>query len=190
MNNMQLKKDGRIWIRNKARTYPEAWATESEVFDFLYGFVRKIKPEKILEIGTFEGDTAIAMARGLRANNFGRLVTLDIKDYGQEIIFTEASLGQYVQCVKSAPLEYLARTTEKFDMAFIDDGHSYEECIRDLENCNRLVKPYGYILGHDVLMINGVNVAYSSFLERYKAKYHNLILYSYDGVFILKKLYN
>jgi len=189
MNTVQMKKDNRIWIRNQARNYPENWAAETEVFDFLYGFVRMIKPEKVLEIGTFEGDTAIAIAKGLRDNNMGNLVTLDVKDFGQEKNILEAGLDKYVQCIKSEPLEYLARTTDKFDMAFIDDGHSYEECKRDLENCDKLVKVHGYILGHDVLMINGVNLAYSSFLEGHKGKYHNMIIYSYEGVFILKKLY-
>ena len=188
MNTVQMKKDNRIWIRNQARNYPENWAAETEVFDFLYGFVRMIKPEKVLEIGTFEGDTAIAIAKGLRDNNMGNLVTLDVKDFGQEKNILEAGLDKYVQCIKSEPLEYLARTTDKFDMAFIDDGHSYEECIRDLENCHRLIKNYGYVLGHDVLTINEVSLAYSNFLERYKGQYHNLIINSYDGVFILKRI--
>jgi len=190
MSDIQLKKDNRTWTRNKARTYHESWATEVEVFDFLYGFVRMIKPEKVLEIGTFEGDTAIAIAKGLQSNNFGHLTTLDIRDYGQEENIANLELNHYVQCIKSNPLEYITQTTERFDMAFIDDGHSYEDCIRDLENCNRLIKINGYILGHDILMINGVSLAYNAFLEKYKAKYHNMIIYSYDGVFILKKLYN
>lgn len=189
MNTVQMKKDNRIWTRNVARNYPENWAAEIEVFDFLYGFVRMIKPEKVLEIGTFEGDTAIAIAKGLRDNNMGRLITIDIKDFGQEKNITKAGLDKYVKCIKSEPLEYLTHTPDRFDMAFIDDGHTYEECTRDLENCDRLIKTNGYILGHDVLTINGVSLAYNSFLEKHKDKYHNLIIYSYDGVFILKKLY-
>lgn len=190
MNTIQMQRDGKVWTRNVARNYPLNWTTEVEVFDFLYGFVRMIKPEKVLEIGTFEGDTAIAIAKALRVNNFGGLTTLDTKDYGQEKNIVEAGLDKYIECIKSDPLKYLAQTNNKFDMAFVDDGHSYEDAIRDLENCDRLVKPHGYILGHDILMINGVSLAYSSFLDKHKAKYHNLIVYSYDGVFMLKKLYD
>jgi predicted O-methyltransferase YrrM len=191
MNTLKLNKYGRTWIRNQARSYPENWATEIEVFDFLYGMVRMVKPEKILEIGTFEGDTAIAMAKGLRDNNFGHLITLDIKDFNQENNIKEVGLEKYVKCIKDKPEQFLAELTNNyFDMAFIDDGHSYHEAMRDLENCHRLVKTHGYILGHDVLMVNSVNLAYTTFLDKHKAQYHNLIVSSYDGVFILKKLYD
>lgn len=190
MITYKLNKYGRTWIRNQARNYPENWATEIEVFDFLYGFVRMIKPEKILEIGTFEGDTAIAMGKALKENNFGHLTTLDIKDFGQEKVIKDAGLDLYIKCVKNDPLTYLANTPDRFDMAFIDDGHSYNECMRDLQNCHRLVKTHGYILGHDVQMINSVGLAYSTFLDGHKGQYQNIIITSYDGVFILKKLYD
>lgn len=190
MNNIKLTKDGRTWTRNVARKYPENWATETEVFDFLYGIVRMTKPERVLEIGTFEGDTAIAIGKALRENGVGNLITLDIKDFDQEANVKEAGLDKYVKCIKEKPDEFLAQLSDNsFDMAFIDDGHSYDDCSRDLRNCHRLVKRFGYILGHDVLMINGVNLAYSAFLDAHKAQYHNLIVASYDGIFILKKLY-
>jgi predicted O-methyltransferase YrrM len=185
-----MKKWGRIWTRNKARNYPENWATEIEVFDFLYGFVRMIKPEHILEIGTFEGDTAIAMAKGLKENGDGRIITLDVKDFGQEKNIEDMDLTKYVKCVKDKPTEFLDNLPDKyFDMSFIDDGHTYDECMRDLKNSHRLIKSQGYILGHDILEIQGVHLAYSLFLEKYRAQYQNLIISSYDGVFILKKLY-
>jgi predicted O-methyltransferase YrrM len=190
VKTFKLEKCGRTWIRNEARSYPEDWATEVEVFDFLYGFVRMVKPEKVLEIGTFEGDTALAMAKGLKENNFGHLVTLDIQDFGQEKVIADVELTSYVTCIKNDPLIYLANTQDRFDMAFIDDGHHYDEAIRDLENCHRLVKTHGYILGHDVLMVNSINLAYTNFLDKHKDQYHKIIIDCYDGLFILKKLYD
>jgi len=35
------------------------------------------------------------------------------------------------------------------DAVYIDGDHSYEGCARDLEEALRLVKPGGYIMGHD-----------------------------------------
>lgn len=190
MNEVKLTKWGRTWTRNKARKYPENWATESEVFDFLYGFARMIKPENVLEIGTFEGDTAIAIAKALKANNMGRVITLDVKDFGQEENIKAEGLEQYVKCVKDNPAGFLEGLSNSyFDMAFIDDGHSYAECSRDLANCHRLIRPNGYILGHDVLMIEGVRQAYDAFISLHKDQYERLVVASYDGVFILKKIY-
>lgn len=188
MNTIQMKKDGKIWIRNVARNYPFNWATEVEVFDFLYGFTRMIKPEKVLEIGTFEGDTAIAIGKALKENQLGHLVTLDIKDYGQEKNIADVGLTNFITCIKENPNEYVQNLIQEYDMIFIDDGHDYPEVIRDLENAHRLIKPLGFILGHDVLAQAGVNIAYTNFTNRYKDQYHKIIVNSYDGVFILKKI--
>jgi hypothetical protein len=38
---------------------------------------------------------------------------------------------------------------EYFDWVYIDADHSYEGCLRDLTNCDQLVKEDGLILGHD-----------------------------------------
>lgn len=186
---MELKKGLQIWHRHKARNFPEAWSSEEEVSDFLYGMVRMIKPERVVEIGTFEGDAAVAIARGLRDNNFGHLITTDIKDYGQEKVLSDEGLSEYVTFVKENPNEYLDSLPGGVDMVFIDDGHAYHEVIRDLEKAHRLIKVHGFILGHDVLMIPDVTRAYDNFTTRYKDQYHKIIVNSYDGVFMLKKVY-
>lgn len=38
---------------------------------------------------------------------------------------------------------------EYFDWVYIDADHSYEGCLDDLINCDKLVKTTGLILGHD-----------------------------------------
>src|SRR3990172_1438009 len=176
MDILELKKGNKVWHRNKARTYPESWATESEVFDLLYGFTRMIKPERVLEIGTFEGDTSVSIGKALRDNNLGHLITTDIKDYGQENVIKEAGLSDFITCVKNSSTVFMDGLVPGFDMIFIDDGHSFPEVIRDLEIANRLVKNHGFILGHDVLMIPDVSNAYGNFLSRYKDKYHHIII--------------
>lgn len=56
----------------------DGWTAEVETLEFLYGLVRLVKPQFILETGTWHGFGATAMGRALKENGFGRLVTLEI----------------------------------------------------------------------------------------------------------------
>lgn len=62
---------------------PERWrmldtmTAELEVLDFLRSLVTTLKPQLVVETGTFLGLSALAMAEGLRENGFGRILTCD-----------------------------------------------------------------------------------------------------------------
>lgn len=43
-------------------------------------FVQMVRPERIVEVGTFSGYSALCMAEGLAANNYGHLYTFEIND--------------------------------------------------------------------------------------------------------------
>jgi predicted O-methyltransferase YrrM len=190
MNQKLLIRGNKIWHQNEARNYPDAWASEVETSDFLYGFVRLIKPETCLEIGTFEGDASIAIARGLKDNNFGHLYTTDIKDFGQVNNIKDSGTSDFITCyIAKNPISDLFIKECKFcmDMIFIDDGHSYEEVTRDLNIANELCSVGGYILGHDVIGIKTVKQAYLDFLNKNSYQYENIVLASYAGLFILKR---
>tara|TARA_B100000214_G_scaffold366340_1_gene335159 strand:- start:49 stop:657 length:609 start_codon:yes stop_codon:yes gene_type:complete len=45
--------------------------------------------------------------------------------------------------------EYLPTKDTKLDWIYVDGDHSYEGCLRDLENAIKVVKPGGFILGDD-----------------------------------------
>jgi GT2 family glycosyltransferase len=65
------EKRGRLWSMFDSRT------AESEALDFLLALTRLIKPEAVLETGTWLGLSACAIGKGLLANGFGRLTTLE-----------------------------------------------------------------------------------------------------------------
>ena len=66
---------------------------------------------------------------------------------------------------------------EKLDWIYIDGDHSYEGCLRDLENSLKVVKPGGLILGDDYGWENakwskpGVTKAVDEFINRYKLSF-------------------
>jgi predicted O-methyltransferase YrrM len=183
---------GLTWKRPKAMHYHENWAVEEEVAHFLYGFVKMVKPKNILEIGTFEGVSACAIGQALKDIKFGKLWTIDNKDYGQKEYIKNQYLESYVECIiGSSPTEIFEIQQKegiKFDICFIDDGHEFDEALRDLLVCDKVIRQFGYILGHDVLECETVNNALNHFLEEYPNRYEKIIISSYNGLFILRKL--
>jgi hypothetical protein len=60
------------------RAWPgELWGIELEVGDFLWGLVRGLRPELVLESGTGKGISSRFIARALQENRRGRLVTFE-----------------------------------------------------------------------------------------------------------------
>lgn len=63
--------------------HPELWkmadsqSTELEVIDFLKALVIAMKPQLIVETGTFLAYSTLKMAEGLRENGFGKIITIE-----------------------------------------------------------------------------------------------------------------
>jgi predicted O-methyltransferase YrrM len=55
----------------------DSQSTELEVLDFLKALVTTVKPQLIVETGTFLGYGTIALAQGLKVNGFGRIITIE-----------------------------------------------------------------------------------------------------------------
>jgi predicted O-methyltransferase YrrM len=182
MGQIIRTRNGKTWSKKKN------WTVEDETLSFLYSFVKLVKPNDVLEIGTFEGDSAEVIAKALLENKSGKLLTIDTKDYGQS---KRLEYLENVICLLSS-IENLntkfsdVKISDLFDMIFIDDGHEYNDVIRDLKYSDKLLKKNGYILGHDVVAIKSVNEAYQEFLST--RIYEHIVLDSFAGLYIIKKL--
>jgi hypothetical protein len=52
-------------------------ASEVEMGDLLYGLVRMLKPDLVVETGTYKGNSTQRMAKAVEKNGLGRIVTCD-----------------------------------------------------------------------------------------------------------------
>lgn len=73
------------WTKPSDRCpHPEWWhapdsdSAEDEVADLLWGLVRALQPEVVVETGTAHGRTASRLLDGIEANGHGRLVTYEV----------------------------------------------------------------------------------------------------------------
>ncbi|KQR93839.1 methyltransferase [Chryseobacterium sp. Leaf180] len=97
---------------------------------------KMLKPEKILEIGTFTGYATLCMAEGLTDN--GKITTLDINEdlaYLPRKYFSESEFSSKIDFKIQNAKDFLAETDEVFDLIFIDaDKESYTEYFRLLKD--------------------------------------------------------
>ena len=122
---------------------------------FLAWLVGLVQARRCLEVGTFTGYSALAMALALPAD--GRLVTLDLSEEWTAVgraFWREAGVAERIDLRLGPALESLARLVAEepaggFDFAFLDaDKTEYADYY---EYCLKLVRPGGVIAVDNVL---------------------------------------
>lgn len=113
-------------------------------------FSRMIRPDQILEIGTYTGYSAICLARGL--NKGGQLHTIEIDDELESIArkyFVRAGLSDKIVQHIGPALEIIPTLNQTFDLIFLD-ADKLEYCTYFDLVFDKL-RPGGFILADNVL---------------------------------------
>ena len=159
---------------------------------------KMLKPEKILEIGTFTGYATLCLAEGLAKN--GKITTLDVNEelaYLPKKYFAESEFSEKINFRLQDAKDFLKETEEVFDLVFIDaDKENYAEYFR-------LIKPK--VKSGSVIMFDNV-LWYGKVLEENPKQestkkikelndsvaqdtdFENLILPLRDGVNLIRKI--
>lgn len=97
---------------------------QGKFFEFIS---KMVQAEKILEIGTFTGYSAICWAKGLKEN--GKLYTIEINDEREAIIkkyIKKSGMENKIELLFGDALEIIPNLNHQFDIIFIDaDKPSY-----------------------------------------------------------------
>jgi predicted O-methyltransferase YrrM len=113
-------------------------------------FSKMIRPDRILEIGTYTGYSAICLAEGLTPD--GKLVTVDINEELAARVrgyFAESPFSHQIDYLIGDAMELIPALNEKWDIVFIDaDKHNY---INYYHLVFPMVKVGGYIIADNVL---------------------------------------
>ena len=115
-------------------------------------FSQMIRPQRILELGTFTAYSTLCLAEGLADD--GTLVTLEHNDELEDMILRNLALsplGEKVQLVIGDAMEWLAAQSADllYDLVFIDaDKREYSAY---LDAILPLVRPGGWILADNTL---------------------------------------
>lgn len=111
---------------------------------------KMIRPERILEIGTYTGYSAICLAKGLTEH--GKLHTIEINEELEQIstkYFTKYGFNSKIIAHQGDALEIIPVIDEVFDLIFIDgDKRTYCEYYNLVID---KLQPGGFILADNVL---------------------------------------
>ncbi len=134
--------------------HPERWhmydsmTAEAEVLEFLRTMVTTLKPELIVETGSFLGVSTLWMAEGMRSNGFGKIISCEF----DPVVFEKAKekiaasgLAEFIELRNESSLEMKVEGT--IDILFSDSDMP----IRAAEVKRYLpqIRSTGLILMHD-----------------------------------------
>ena len=140
----------RLWRATHLHTVHGRMASGHLQGRLLKMLVQMIRPHNILEVGTFSGYSAIAMAEGLEDG--GRIYTFEINDEMED--FTRpwiegSSVADKITFIIGDALIEAPRLGVTFDMAFIDgDKRTYQACY---DMVLSILRPGGYIIADNTL---------------------------------------
>ena len=134
--------------------HPERWhmydslSAEIEVLEFLKAVVTTLKPELVVETGTFSGLSTLRIAEGLKQNNLGRVITCEwdkkVYDVARQR-FAQSGLGNWIDARNESSLEM--KVDGPIDMLFCDSNPELRE--QEVRHFLPQMNPYGLILIHD-----------------------------------------
>jgi caffeoyl-CoA O-methyltransferase len=158
-----------------------------------------IKPENVLEIGTYTGYSALCFAEGIREG--GKVITIDVNEELEDLVreyIDKAGMNDKIDYRIGDAMEIIPTLSEQFDVVFIDADKknycNYYDLVFDK------VKTGGYIIADNVLW-SGKVLEDNETLDRetkilmdYNNKVHNdvrvqeVLLPIRDGLMIARKL--
>lgn len=134
--------------------HPERWhmydsmTAEAEVLEFLRTLITTIKPELVVETGSFLGVSTLWIAEGLKANGRGKIVSCEF----DPVVFAAAQekiaasgLAEWIELRNESSLEMVVPGT--IDLLFSDSDMPIREA--EVKRFLPQVNPYGLVLLHD-----------------------------------------
>jgi hypothetical protein len=117
----------------------------------LYATIRNLKPDHVVEIGTYQGGTAEVLSRALQANGQGMLHTVspfDVERFGPVFAQWPAELRAHAMYHPVDSMGFFIWMTEQRirpGVVFVDGNHDYEFAAFDIWSASRRMTPGGFI---------------------------------------------
>lgn len=133
---------------------PERWhmydsmTAEAEVLEFLRTLITTVKPELVVETGSFLGVSTLWIAEGMKANGFGKIISCEF----DPVVFAKAKekvavsgLAEWIELRNESSLEM--KVEGMIDLFFSDSDMPIRE--QEVKRFLPQIRPTGLILMHD-----------------------------------------
>ena len=112
-----------------------------------FSIALQMKTKKILELGVRNGGSSYPFLVACKVLG-GHLTSVDIKS---NVWIAPEDLAEYQTFIQSDAIEFLTKNTEKYDLIYVDDCHSYPHVKKELEEIDRISDENTIILLHDLM---------------------------------------
>ena len=140
----------RLWRATNVKTLHGRMASGHLQGRLLKMLVEMIRPQNVLEVGTFSGYSAISMAEGL--NEGGRLYTFEVNDEMEDFTrpwIEQSAVADKITFIIGDALDGAPRLGVEFDMVFIDgDKRAYYDYY---DMALSVLRPGGFIVADNTL---------------------------------------
>lgn len=136
-----------------------------DTLDYILNIIKDLKPERILEIGTAIGYSAISFSKYLAEN--GRIDTIEIESLRVEQALKnieKVGVKDKIRVLEGDALDILPYLNEQYDLIFIDASKG--KYVEFFEHALRLCKKGGLILADNVLYKGMVMSDYNKHKQR------------------------
>jgi predicted O-methyltransferase YrrM len=123
---------------------PDSDATEIDVTHLIAAFVTALKPDLIIETGSYHGDTTEAIGEALQALRHGWLISVECDPQCADVT-RQRVLGLPVAVVEGAASEFIPK--QPIDLLFIDCETKGR--LKQLQHFKSYASPRCVILMHD-----------------------------------------
>ncbi|MDX1904981.1 MAG: O-methyltransferase [Thermonemataceae bacterium] len=157
-----------------------------------------IRPERVLEIGTYTGYSALCLAEGLQEN--GKIFTIDVNEELELFVkkyIAKAKMEEKIHLSIGNAMEIIPKLKEKWDLVFIDADKANYQKYYDV--VFEQVKKGGWIIADNVLWSGKIVetikandketkalLAFNHFVQN-DERVENLLLPIRDGLMIVRK---
>jgi predicted O-methyltransferase YrrM len=126
----------------------DSMTAEAEVLEFLRTLITTVKPELVVETGSFLGVSTLWIAEGMKQNGFGKIISCEL----DPVVFAKAhekvaasGLSSWIDLRNESSLEMKIEGT--IDIFFSDSEISIRE--QEVRHYLPQINPHGLILIHD-----------------------------------------
>lgn len=119
-------------------------SAESEILVLLKALVISLKPQFILETGTYHGSTASAMLQGIEYNQYGELITLEADRQLAEKVQSEID-NPHLKIINTNSLEYIPK--KPIDLLYLDSSRPIR--IKEFWHYKKYLSSNAIIIWHD-----------------------------------------